>query len=297
MKCNNGHFDKDIRSSGITSVVADYMQENKDTLHYAQAYNTLGTVQQIKWEKRRAETKWYNAVGNILSKYSLADSTQEMHDTIFSFLVDTLGTKPFKKLAVGYGLEIGKFTESRTLLDSLNLVNAADSSFYNYYDLAVSLAEDTLTWFSMDSLQRENIIAIAADTIFDEHLLAQAVLSLILDTTYIRFPEPLPEDSAQYRMEPKQQLQPQEQTKNQVKVYPNPFINNFNILYNLEEEADELKIEVFDMVGRNIKQEVRRKVQNGNMIVELGQCLGVHFVRVTNGSKQLFNGKMICLTR
>jgi hypothetical protein len=277
---------------------ANFKQENKDTLLYAQTYNTLRTVQQIKWDKRAAQTQWYDAVGKILSGYALADTTAEMHDTIFSFLADTLGhNKTFQKLAIGYGLESDRISEARMLLDSMNLADAADSSFYHYYDLAISLAEDSLTWFGMDSTQNEKIREISTKE-FDEANLAQAVLSLIEDTTFIRTPEPLPEDSAEYRLEPTAQIQPQSenQTAKKVKVYPNPFENSFKVAYDLGEDGD-IHIEVFDIVGRSVKIMLLNKVQVGTAFVDLSQCLGVYYVRVTNGNKQLFNGKMICLNK
>jgi hypothetical protein len=277
---------------------ADFKQENKDTLHYAQAYNTLRTVQQIKWEKHVAENKWYDAVGNILKNYAASDTTEEMHDTIFSFLVDTLGTKTFKKLAVGYGLEVGKVTESRTLLDSLNLLNAADSSFYNYYDLAVSLAEDTLTWFSMDSLQKAKLITIAADTIFDEHILAQSVLSLINDTTYIRTPEPMPGDTGLFKMaeQPPSTIPTEPVASNFFKVFPNPSENNFTFSYKLTEKCN-LTVIVNDLQGRIVFSKRLAETETGELNIDLSPCNGMYILYVTNTLKQIYNHKLVCISR
>jgi hypothetical protein len=273
----------------------DKLSYNYDTLAYAQAFNTVRTVQRIKWDIEAAESDWHHAAAGLMKYYATADSTEEMHDTLFAYLTDTLGTKSFKKLAMGYGLEIGRVADARAVLENLDIENAYDSSFYHYYDLAVSLAEDSLTWFGMDSTQKAKVRAIA-ETEFDEAYNAQAVLALIGDVEYTRTPELLAEELN--RVEEAAHLSPQnELAAKQVVVYPNPFENSFNVSYTLDEEAAELKIEVYDVVGRAIKDQNIRNAQNGNLTMDLGQCLGVYFVRVSSGNKQLFNGKMICLNK
>lgn len=267
-----------------------------DTLAYAQAFNTVRTVQRIKWDMQAANTDWHQSAKDLMNYFAFADTTEEMHDSLFAYLRDTLGTKTFKKIAIGYGLEIGRVGDSRTVLNSLDLEDGADTSFYNYYDLAVSLSEDSLTWFGMDSAQKAQIHAIS-ETAYDEATLAQAVVSLTEDWEYNRVPEKavVEEERLAEMNSTTPQTQQASNTK-QVMVYPNPFENSFNISYSLDKEGD-LSIEVFDVMGRAIRKENLQNVQSGSIVFNLNECLGVYFVRVSSGSKKLFNGKMICINR
>jgi hypothetical protein len=81
-----------------------------------------------------------------------------------------------------------------------------------------------------------------------------------------------------------------------VDVYPNPFSNNFNLRYALASEAKDVTVEVYDLVGRSVKTVQLRNVQNGQVAIELGECLGIYILRMTADGKQVHQQKMVCLS-
>jgi hypothetical protein len=283
----------------VSKTISGFSSNNRDSVANAQKTDTVRTLTIIKGDINRAETKQHQAIRQILGYYSIADTTEAVHDTLMILLIDTLDTKPFRKLAIGYGIEIGRIGKARAILDTLTLTSAHDTSFYNYYDLALSLAEDSLTWFSMDSTQKEKVKQVA-NTKFDEAYLAQAVLSLLGDTLNYRNPEPLPEDSAQFRIEDTSTIDSQQQSEpkpDAIKVYPNPFSDSFNVDYLLEDENMKLAIEVYDIVGKTVRQITTLATKTGVLTVDIEGCLGVYFVRVIVNDQPIKTQKMICISK
>jgi hypothetical protein len=88
-----------------------------------------------------------------------------------------------------------------------------------------------------------------------------------------------------------------EESETMVTVFPNPFSNNFNLSYSLPSEAQNLQVEVFDLIGRSVKTVQLENVQNGQMTIELGECLGIYILRMTADGKQVHQQKMVCLSR
>ncbi len=75
------------------------------------------------------------------------------------------------------------------------------------------------------------------------------------------------------------------------KVFPNPFDNQFKIRFALEETLD-VRIDLFDVVGKQVKQISNRSFTNGAHVVSVeghGLASGVYFVRIQagNGVKSL----------
>jgi hypothetical protein len=88
-----------------------------------------------------------------------------------------------------------------------------------------------------------------------------------------------------------------EESETMVTVFPNPFSNNFNLSYSLPSEAQNLQVEVFDLIGRSVKTVQLENVQNGQMTIELGECRGIYILRMTADGKQVHQQKMVCLSR
>lgn len=209
----------------------------------------------------------------------------------------TLNSKDFVKLAVGVCLQYDTVEWARSILDNLVLEDVNDTAFYEYNDVAVSLAEDELTWFGMDSIQKAKVAELSL-TDYEVAVNAQAVLTLVDDSAYFRVPEMAIDSSGKWdENEPsanQQSLTEAENIRN-ISLYPNPFANSFNISYAMEKEKAEFKIEVYDLVGRIVKTQILRNVQNGNITIDLGQCLGVYIVRISSDGETVFKSKAICL--
>jgi len=173
---------------------------------------------------------------------------------------------------------------------------ANDSIFYEFNDIAVSLAEDTLPWFALDSVQRSRMWELA-ESPYDIAIHAQAVLGLVLDTIFERTPEPLPTapSAKMGEEEPETEAQPRVPSTQSIKVFPNPFRNSFNVEYVLEADARELRTEVFDLMGKKVKEVVLRNVQSGTVSIDLGQCLGIYLLRMEADSRRIHQQKVVCV--
>lgn len=79
-----------------------------------------------------------------------------------------------------------------------------------------------------------------------------------------------------------------------VNTYPNPFNNSFNVSYQLESEAKELKLEVFDLLGRNVHTEMQYNNSGGRRTIDMGDCLGVYILRMTADDKVVYQTKVLC---
>jgi len=213
-------------------------------------------------------------------------------------MVDSLGTPEYRKLAVGTALSYDTVSWARTILDNLDLENANDSAFYEFNDIAVSLAEDTLPWFALDSTQLSRMWELA-ESDFEVAIHAQAVLGLVLDTIFERTPEPLP-DGPSFKAGdedmPEEPVTPAVAASD-INVFPNPFQNSFQVTYLLEKEASLLSVEVFDLMGRSVHGAEHFKVQSGTVHIDLEECLGVYILRITADGKRIHNQKVVCLQR
>lgn len=170
--------------------------------------------------------------------------------------------------------------------------SAEDTAFYDLHDLAITLREDTLTWFDMDSTQKVLIDELAeGETMMKGY--AEAVLALLDDTSLVRIPEEFEIPSERRGIEEPETLWTASSEK--VTVYPNPFSNNFELSYALGHEVRELQIEVFDLVGRNVKAMRFGKVQTGQISIGLDECLGLYVLRITADNRQIHQQKLICL--
>lgn len=275
----------------------DFMKEEyADSIKAAQSTTSIRTVRAIEREKERLESTRHYVVMQHLQSFIDEDGTPDSTYAMIHWLTDSIVGKQWKQLAVGTALSLDTLTWASTLLTSIDVDNAEDSAFFALHNLAISLREDTLTWLDMDSTQRAQISALAdGETMMKPH--AEAVLALLADTFITRVPEHF-EIPSYKRVEEETQPEPiTTRRREHVDVFPNPFSNSFSLRYALADEADKVRVEIFDLVGRSVKTVELRKTQSGQITVELNECLGIYILRMTADNKQVHQQKLVCLNR
>jgi hypothetical protein len=259
----------------------------------AQQTSSIRTLTNIEKDMAVAETEFYKAVNDVLYYYS----SNEDIDSLTWYLEDTLDTDASHILLVGTLLDLDNATDARTILEGIDLDDDTnEEAIYNFYDIAVSLAEESKTWFEMSEGQTDTIQTLAASE-YDIAVNAQAVLSLVFDSVYTRVPEALPESKWDGEQPQVQQQQEEENSLRKINIYPNPFNNNFNINYMLEQEAENVRIEVYDLLGRNIFTKAIANTASGTINIDLAECLGVYVLRIFADEKQVHKEKLICMQR
>jgi hypothetical protein len=260
-----------------------------------QATDTLRTLGLIDKGIAIAKTQRHRTIMDYLDGHLDRDSIMDSTYTAVHYMLG-LGDKDFYKLAIGTTLSLDTLTWARTLLDTMEVDNAEDTAFFDWHDLALSLKEDTLTWFALDSTQLSLVQTIASDSTSMKGY-AEAVLALRSDSSITRTPEALPELPSERRGQEDQNEQPQRATMADVVVFPNPFLNDFTIQYSLNYEAVALSFEVFDMTGRRIRDALVSNTKQGTLTVDLSPCIGFYMLRVIADGEVVHSNKLICLER
>lgn len=244
----------------------------------------------------RIKTDLFLTEYNIVSLYAEADSMPDL----IHYLVDSLGGKDYVKLAIGTALQYDTVEWARAILDNLELEDENDTVFYDYYDVAVTLAENSLTWFGMNETQKNKVRELSLLD-YEVSVNAQAVLTLVDDSIYFRIPEMAIDSSGKWDGEQPQLTQEQTgEESNELKnisVYPNPSSNSFNVNYLLEKEASEIRIEVYDLTGRTILFSKTGKTSGGNINLDFGECLGIYILRMFADERQIHTEKLVCIQR
>jgi hypothetical protein len=273
----------------------DYMKEEyADSIKAAQSTTSIRTVRAIEREKERLESTRHYVVMQHLQSFIDEDGTPDSTYAMIHWLTDSINGKQWKQLAVGTALSLDTLTWASTLLAAIDVDNAEDSAFFALHDLAITLREDTLTWLDMDSTQHAQIVALADGGSMMKPY-AEAVLALLTDTFITRVPEHF-EIPSYKRVEEETQSEPiVSRRKEQVTVFPNPFSNNFQISYGLEKEASELRIEIFDLLGRAVHSQSNNETQYGTVRISLDECLGIYVLRMTADGRQVHQQKVVCL--
>ena len=263
-----------------------------DTIVDAQNTDSLRTLTTIKREMDRLKTDLFLTEFNIISFYADADSMPDL----VNYLVDSLGEKDYRKLAVGVCLQYDSVEWAREILDDIILEDENDTAFYEYNDVAVSLAEDDLTWFGMDGTQKAKVAELSLSD-YEVAVHAQAVLRLVDDSVYVRLPEVMEGGSGKWDEEEEPVVEEEENMLKNISIYPNPFTNNFNVNYVLEQEAINFSIEVYDLLGRSILTRKIQKTASGTINIDLGECLGIYVLYIYADDKQVHKEKLICLQK
>ncbi len=262
----------------------------------AQVESTVRTLTAIKREGEGVISDLFLTLNNIFKLYAEADSI----DGLIYYMKDTLDYKEAHKLLVGTLLEVDSIELARTVLEGIDLEDVEEEAFYDFYDIAVTLAENEDSWFDINGIQR-TIIEDLAESDYEVAINAQAVLWLVDGEVFPRTPEVIPDSAGKWDgEEPQLNQQPTPDETNNLKnisVYPNPFNNSFNVNYILEQEANEVRVEIFDLVGRTVFTKKMGKTARGNIKIDLGECLGVYVLRVYADDRQVHKEKLICLQR
>jgi hypothetical protein len=244
-------------------------------------------------EMRQASKQRFWAIKEVVAHYAALDTVPSSTIALIHFLADSLPDKQWNRLAVGVAISADTLPWARNILDSLSLETADDSVFYAYHDLAISLKEDTLTWFDMDSTQHALVNSIAAGS-SSTKLRAQAVQTIIGDSVYARLPEHLPY-TPEFRLAEEEPVSEASVSDAKVTVFPNPFSNQFNVAWELENDEAVLQFEVFDLTGRLTHSEQLQASKIGRHVLNLGECQGFYILRVSENNRELINIKLLCL--
>ncbi len=282
-----------MRVQGYAPRLDSMKQETADSIFNAQFTDTLRTVSLIERELKHDISEWRQVIFDIADHYADADSIPFS----IGYLADsTSADKSFRKMAAMAAIEYDTLGWARSLLDSVAIEDGNDSAFYQFTDLALSLREDSLSWFAMDSMQRTIIQGLAA-TSFEVKVNAEAVLSLIGDTLFPHIPEPLP-DSGYFRMAEQTQPQTQvyQQDKNKFKVYPNPSESSFTLSYSLANKST-IEVTLSDLTGRTLFNKRLTDTEFGELIFDPGSCNGMYILRISDELKQIYNQKLVCLSK
>ena len=280
-----------MRVQGYAPRLDSMKQETADSIFNAQFTDTLRTVSLLERELKQDISEWRQVIFDIADHYADADSIPFS----IGYLADsTSADKSFRKMAAMAAIEYDTLGWARSLLDSVAIEDGNDSAFYQFTDLALSLREDSLSWFAMDSMQRTIIQGLAA-TSFEVKVNAEAVLSLIGDTLFPHIPEPLP-DSGYFKMAPSApSREPQTAAKDLFKAYPNPFSGTFNLAYNLDSETSDVLVEIYDITGK-LQWETRlNNIKTGEKTFSLPDCNGLYVLRISSGRANLYQTKLICI--
>jgi hypothetical protein len=76
-------------------------------------------------------------------------------------------------------------------------------------------------------------------------------------------------------------------------IYPNPSTGQFTVNYSLQYQRD-LRLVVFDLLGKQVGEEVMLNSISGTTIVDLsGQADGVYSLRVVLGKERVFQERLV----
>jgi hypothetical protein len=244
----------------------------------------------IEREKKIAESERYHVVFDHLQSFLDLDSIPDSTYLMIHYLTDSIVGKQWKQMAVGTALSVDTLTLARTLLEELDLENREDTAFYNLHDLAITLKEDTLTWFEMDSTQQVLIEELASGETMMKNR-AEAILAMLEDTSVVRTPEEFELPSERRGVEEENEPMSSEM----VSVYPNPFSGNFTIQYKLREKANQIRFEVFDLTGRRIRDAQISGSEEGSQQLMFENCEGFYVLRVTADRRVIRTEKLIAV--
>ena len=174
---------------------------------------------------------------------------------------------------------------ARSLLNQLALDENITEDFVEYYDLVISMQEDTLTWLQIDSASVIKLKTLAQSE-SDIALYAQSALELRGDTVIKRHPEESYVGPSGRFSQPEEE-KPNKISKTEFKLFPNP--SNGFIMLESNKRLDELcRIEIVDISGRLLlNSQIDFRERNINQINLSGISSGIYFCRILGDDKQL----------
>lgn len=150
-------------------------------------------------------------------------------------------------------------------------------------------------WFDMDGAQQTLVNNIASGH-SSLKFQAQAVQMLLGDSNVVRIPEQLPEAPSGKWGNDENPTPPETPfAASEVKVYPNPFSNEFTVSYTLPDTVSQLKFEVFDLTGRLVLSEIVTSTYTGTRVLNVGDCKGLYVLRLNADGYMIRSEKLICI--
>lgn len=211
-----------------------------------------------------------------------------------SLLVKVLledNSKDAKKLLIPIYVFADSLVKARHYLDdSLALTNYEDSMYYAFYNILLTLAEDTLELEDMDAGQLTLMDSIAnADVLVKAN--AQAVLEIIKGNNYDHDPEEI----SSLRMAHQPVKQHVSQSSIVLENFPNPFSEGTVIKFNAAEKNKSTQIIIEDLLGSRLKM---YNVHVGETKVEITKGVlptGIYLYSLWVDGAKLKSNKMIVL--
>jgi hypothetical protein len=260
----------------------------KDTLFSLHVYNDSYTTIAALERLRRNEV--YIEKESIYHLETMFVDSLEFDKLLYLYR-DTLADAPeYKVNLLATYLAIDSVVSARSLLNQLALDENISEAFVEYYDLVITMQEDTLTWLQIDSASVLKLKSLAQSN-SDIALYALSALELRGDTLIKRHPE----DS--YGGYSQRLSFFEEETKpikivSKLEIYPNPGKGDFNLRMNgLEGLTD---VSVYDLSGRRLLFQRVNFINNNPIQLSMnGYNSGIYFVELRQNGVFQSAGKLI----
>ena len=257
---------------------ADYNHINEGNF-YMVKYDTKGNKEWIRYFGDTTSYEWFNnGVAVNDSTYILIGATQ---DTSYSYMAfrltkvnssgKILARKDYFKNLTGNGYTIQKTSDKKYIICGGVLSSPWNGINYTGV-LKIDENLELDTFYSHSNYSYDNLCSYKIDSTDTIHFPHNYTIARV-DT--MQFYTGIETVSSQSPL--------------QLKIYPNPFTNSTNISYTLQ-QTENAKIEVMDIMGRNIAMLVNSKQEPGNhsSIFNAGDYnfanAGIYIVRMTVGS-------------
>jgi hypothetical protein len=225
--------------------------------------------------------EWF---GQIIDHLIETDSIPQL-----IFLLENQNEKSYRMDAFGSALLTGNLSLAHELFSSIELISPSELYWGQLSEIALTLSDSGLTWFSMDSTMIETVLAIAlVENECTAKRNAQSILRLIRGMDFVE--PPFYGDSIGSRISGEAIYSPAHQaddrteksSTSEFKVYPNPA--NEKLFIESNSFGEVTKIRVSDIAGRIL---ISNKIADKKLeldIRELGS--GVYFLIIDSDSNQ-----------
>ncbi len=274
-----------------TKLCGVYPDSITDTLRTVEGYNPYSnTLRKLEIEMQNAEAEKEELVAEYTGHFVFNDSLSYA----LSFM-DSINDGSFKRLhpLVGTYAAIDSLSKARTLLNGFTPTSQDEDDWKTLTDIHLSLLEDTLTWFQMDSTQDAFILDMAYKP-YPYSLpttLAQNVRRLVYNEDF--------SDSLNFVIPAEAKLEGNEQPLQQnptytysSKLYPNPAKDKATLEYQLA-EGEKGELVMMDAMGRKIVSVELLSAYTKISIDISAFSQGIYLYRAYTKDRNLSNGKLI----
>jgi len=264
-----------------------------DTISSAQKFNPGVITATSLGREIRYHGGWAHQYAGEVAGYWIENDDM---DSAKAYM-DTVGLYPMRMALLGIELSEGNWDEADSSLAKLPLATTNDTAVYDLFDIMIDLGRDTLTILDMGSTDSTRVRQIAADTTLDAHVLAQGILSILIDTVFLKMPEDIPESPSERRAAPEWDSPTESPTEaSYFKAYPNPFNQQVTIAYNLKDDcSDGCFIRLTDIQGRTVYEQPISTGSGPNSITfDLGRYeTGMYICSLYNNQRLLQTSRLI----